>query len=74
MSRALLFPGSLVAGLCGLMTIGAAVGAERTGPAEEKPPERWIGVHLLAPAPDALPLLKRAVTEARSLRRWRPWA
>jgi glycosyl hydrolase family 20 len=55
---------ALAAGWCGLMIVRAAAGTEGTGGAAAQPSGRWIGVHLLAPSPNLLPLLKRAITEA----------
>lgn len=46
------------------MTLNTAASAERPGSAAVGPAGRWIGVHMLAPSPADLPLLKRAVSEA----------
>jgi hypothetical protein len=54
----------LFAGLCGLMTVSTAASPERTGEAGKEAPGRWIGVHVLAPSPDLLPLLKQGISEA----------
>jgi hypothetical protein len=64
MRPASMLPSFLVGGLCSLGAIAAAVSGEATGPAAKKPPRPWIGVHLLAPGPEQLPLLERGVAEA----------
>jgi hypothetical protein len=63
MHPAFLLPSVLVAGLCLLPAIIIATSDEPVAPATKEPPRRWIGVHLLAPGPERLPLLKRAIAE-----------
>jgi hypothetical protein len=56
--------GMLIAGLWSLMTAATAASGETTGEAGPGSPGRWIGVHMLAPSPDLLPLLKQGISEA----------
>src|SRR5688572_12598536 len=62
MAKLFLIIGLALAGLGGLPAIGAAAAQETTNMKE--PESRWIGVHVLAPGPDMLPLLKRGIAEA----------
>jgi hypothetical protein len=64
MRAAYWFSTPLFAGLCGLMTLSTAASAQETSGTAKEPPGRWIGVHILAPSPDLLPLLKRGISEA----------
>jgi hypothetical protein len=54
----------LVLGWYILMSINAAASNDGPGATVPALPGRWIGVHMLAPPPDRLPLLKRAITDA----------
>src|SRR5947208_2783815 len=57
------FSAALIAGVCSLMAISSS-GEQAATPAKTPPPGRWIGIHLPAPSPDSLPLLKRVISEA----------
>jgi hypothetical protein len=56
---------ALIVGICAFLPVVGALGQTPATPRLELPaPGKWIGIHLPAPSPEALPLLKRGITEA----------
>jgi hypothetical protein len=64
MPRTVMLAIPILIGLCSLITMSAAAAQGVTESAGKQTQRRWIGVHLLAPGPEMLPLMKRGITEA----------